>query len=1145
MRSFGLIRDLVKTPWSVRAVARRDEAAWFALNVHRRRLSLSRLERELLFAGEHPLRFAFSLLALQVALLLLVSKLPPEWFAPAWLFDWKVAEQLSYFSTVWTIQATLAALVYPIVISFVAVYLQRRPAAEAFVHLYMLDSGALAAGLSSLALVVVMGVQYMMLSTWGTEALPGWAMIDTAWFVLNAALTTFFLFRTVEFLRPEVQARVIQRYTVNVALPRDVQRLNTFQVLAGSIGKGWFPVPSYGDEKAPDGPRLLIGRYGFREGDVQGVIPLQAKVRLVDVRLWLVRLVVGAWYRKALTWSRPEKTKSFGDDKSWPLLTLPMSPGTTYEGEFPLARVADGPALSGWQRRLLRLSVVLRRTSWERYGIRVDAILDELAADARGTAGKSDNEGFERAYSALIELHELLLAACLDKTESGEQGSWALLPDTEKFFGRTLHENWSEAYRGVFQSAIEGMVRDPRPLRRLCYLLQHLDGDELRASPVEIREHLLQLPPLMMYQLSNWWAFRVEEQGIIEHSHLQMVLLRPPLNRVYEEVLSAFVAGWENGRPDKPRRSRDAQKLDWAALPALARLNVKHIEETARMLLAAVMRGDQAAAEWLADVLSKWWGTLDFDHEPYQIYDKTAFITIDDLALQWSAFCAKFGLGGDDDEVDERLGPTLQQGAFQAALRNFWTDVRLLSIELMLDWVRTVPIATVGRSLAFEVACGFLAGKQWKSGGQASDSLVDLSPADYLLAKARQFAASGQWRGGYVGRLDRFVERVKDMRRPNMVSSRVYSFGGADDVESLQESQLELLAVLATSDWALPRSMQRQLDVWFDPRFDRYSSIEILRRRLKSWLDRLEQVPGLSIDHIGSLKERVRPGVTAQAGIAHMKTGLLATQQALDGQREETLAAQPIDPNRLLEIARFASSTAFAREAGRFPVHLFPIASTAEDLEDFTLTFTQVRRGELTQMQMEQPAVNEAEYFADAMSQQVAIVVLSDVLHRSDIKDVAVQDAEAYWRALKAEAQLILARGGKPILLLDNSTRPDWVWDWQHADFGADHKRPEDLQVRRREGMGAGYVCDFNDIEVYVAPLPIGQSILLSGDTFRLLTFTSFGDGRFVRVEVAELEGVRSLVDLKLTFSRKVEAGQSRVVRLVYSQTKNAATRAG
>lgn len=1124
------------TPWSLRTVTKQDEAEWFTQNVARRRLSLSRLERELLFAGEHPLRFAISLLTLQVALLVFVSLLPPDWFAPAWSFGWKAAEQLSHFSTVWTIQATLAALVYPIVISFVAVYLQRRPAAEAFVHLYMLDSGALAAGLSSLALVVVMGVQYMMLSTWGTESLPAWALIDTAWFVLNAALTTFFLFRTVEFLRPEVQASVIQRYTVNVALPRDVQRLNVFQVLAGSIAKGWFPVPSYDDDNAPDGPRLLIGRYGFREGDVQGEIPLEAQVRLVNVRLWLVRLVVGTWYRNALKWSRREKIKSVGDDKSWPLLTIPMSPGNTYEGEFPLARVANGPALSGWQRQLLRFSVALRRTSRERYGIRVDAILNELAADARSTAGRSDNEGFERAYSALIELHGLLLAACLDKTATGEQGSWALLRDTEKFFSRTLHENWSEAYRGVFQSAIEVMVRDPRLLRRLCHLLQHLDGDELRASPVEIREHLLHLPPLMMHQLSNWWAFRVEEQGIIEHSHMQMVMLRPPLNRVYEEVLADFVAGWENGRPEKPRRRRDAQTVEWADLPALTRLNVKHIEETARMLLSAVLRGDQAAAEWLADVLSKWWGTLNFDHEPYQIYDKTAFITIDDLALEWSTFCAKFSLDSGDDKAEEQLRPTLQQGAFQAALRNYWTDVRLLSIELMLDWVRTVPIATAGNSLAFEIGYGFLTGKQWKSGGRTVDSLGDLSPPEYLVAKMRQFAASGEWRGGYVGRLDRFVERVKDMRRPNMVSSRVYSFSGADNVESLQESQLELLAVLANSEWRLSRPLQRQLDVWFDPRSDQYRSIELLRSRLKSWLDRLGQEPGLSVAHIGLLKERVRPGVTPQSAIEHVKASLLATQKAFEDRHEETLAAQPIDPNRLLEIGRFASSTGFATNTGHFPVHMFPIESTAKALEDFTLTFTQVRRGELTQMQMEQRPVNEEEYFADAMAQQVAFVVLSDVLHRSDIKEVEAQNAEAYWKVLKTESQQILAKGGKPILMLDNSTRPNWVWDWLHADFGTGHKRPDDLQVRRREGQGAGYVCDFNDIEVYVAPLPIGQSILLSKDAFRQLTFTNFGDSRFVEVKVDELNGTKNLVDLTLTFSRRAEAGESRAVRLIYAQ---------
>lgn len=336
----------------------------------------------------------------------------------------------------------------------------------------------------------------------------------------------------------------------------------------------------------------------------------------------------------------------------------------------------------------------------------------------------------------------------------------------------------------------------------------------------------------------------------------------------------------------------------------------------------------------------------------------------------------------------------------------------------------------------------------------------------------------------------------------------------------------------------MPRSLQRQMDVWFDARFDQYSSIDILRGRLKSWLERLDAQPGLSVEHIDLVKARVKPGVPAQTAVDQAKAGLLAAQQALEDRREETLAAQPIDPDRLLEIGRYASRSGFSKDKGHFPVHLFPIGSTAANLEDFTLTFTQVRRGELTQLQMDQRAVNEAEYFADAMAQQVAIVVLSDVLHRSEIKEIAVPDGEAYWKALRAESSLIVAKGGTPILLLDNATRPDWVWDWQHADFDATHKRPNDLQVRRREGQGAGYQCDFNDIEVYVAPLPIGQSLLLSSEVFRALMFTDYGNGRFVRAEVVELDGVKKLVDLKLTFSRGVEVGDPRAVRLAYVQSK-------
>jgi hypothetical protein len=59
---------------------------------------------------------------------------------------------------------------------------------------------------------------------------------------------------------------------------------------------------------------------------------------------------------------------------------------------------------------------------------------------------------------------------------------------------------------------------------------------------------------------------------------------------------------------------------------------------------------------------------------------------------------------------------------------------------------------------------------------------------------------------------------------------------------------------------------------------------------------------------------------------------------------------------------------------------------------------------------------------------------------------------------------------------------------------------------------------------------------LLSSEVFRALTFTDYGEGRFVRVEVVELEGAKNLVDLKLTFARRVEVSESTLVKLAYAQ---------
>lgn len=1116
-------------------IVRRDEAAWREFNRYRKGLAPSRLERELLFAGEHPVRFSLSLLWLLLAVLVLEHVLPAHWFTPRWA-SWQTAEQLAHFSTLWAVQATLAALVYPIVIAFVTVFLQRRPAAEAFVHLYVLDSGALVAGLSSLALVLVMAVQYVLLPAYGANALPTWVALDAVWFLLNTALTANFLFRTVEFLRAEVQSNVVRRYTVNVALPRDVMRLYSYQVFAQAF-MGWVPAPDDTDDKVPEGPKVLLSRFAFRNGEVQSMIALREPSRLVDIRLWPLRLVVTSWMSAARRWPRPEGDQPFrGYNK--PLLTMPMIPGTEYRDSIPTAHVDAGPRLTGWQRLLLRWAFVFKPTRRERYGIRVKSILEELEADAREAAAKADVGSFERAYETLVGFHELLLGASLVQNDDGSLSSWALLPDFQSFFDRALHFCWADSYRSIFLAAIDAMVEDTRPTRRLCHLVQHLEGDELRASPVEIRENVLQLPPLMMYQLGNWWVHRVEEQGVMDHGHHRMVSLRPPLHRVYDEVVSEFVAGWESARAAIARIPDASKGFDWSLSPELGRLNAVHIQETARMLLAAVARGDRAAAEWLADVLSKWWGEFDYENQPIGLYGKTDFLTVEDVKLEWSKLSNLLGL---TERAVQRNGGNLivlQRGVLVAALKNYWTDIRLLTLELLLSWAAKDQSATLDESLAMDISAGLLTGKQWRSGGTLSEPLSGLSAADYLAAKVRQYAADGEWRGGYVGVLSRFVERVKDMQRPSMVSSRAYSFAGADDVESLQEQQLVLLAVLSSAEWTEGKSLRRQADIWFS---HQYPSIEVLRSRIRDWLQRLDQADDLPPMVVTTLLSRTDKLHDAISGRERTRRGIESLRDFVESRREDVLAAEPIDPDRLEQLGQFSSTKGFTSSSGEFPLQLFAaVHSTAGDMEDFTLTIKQVRKGELTHVEMDQRASNEEEFWAQTMARQVGALVLSDVLRRCNIQDIVVSSAESYWSALKVEAARIVTRGDRPVLMLDNATRPEWVWQWQHADYGSEHVRPDDMRVQRRDGYGSGYVCHFNEIEVYVAPIPAGQSILLSREAFSSVSFEEFDAGRFVDVSFSERDDSKHLVDLQLKFSRRVQVEEDVVAtRMLYASSSN------
>ncbi|CAE6696023.1 hypothetical protein [Paraburkholderia domus] len=1132
-----LIKSLSNTPWSVRSIVRNDIADWRSFNRYQRSQGLSPWMRSLTHAGEHPIWLCLSGPVAICVLRVLVHYLPASMHPASWK-NWPNSDRLTYFTTLWSVQATIAALAFPMVIAFVAVFLQRRPAADNAMHLYMLNSGALPAGLSSLMLVVAMGVQYVAVPHQGSSSLLPWGALDAIWFTINALLTAHFLYRTVEFLRADVQLDVVRRHVVSVALPRDVARLWSFQVFAQAHSRGWISTPDHLDEKSTEGPRVHLTRYLLGRGTQQGTIELRSESRLTNVRLWPLVVVIALWARAASKWPRPA-AQQFQRRAVWPTLSVPMTPGSRYHETLPLALVEAGPDLDEVLRSLLRRAFSFTSVKRERFEIQVASVLEEFELDARTAVSKPNVKEFERAYETLVGLHRLLLGASLFESSDGTVTSWALMPDLEHVFQRSLYENWNNTYRHLFLAAIESMATDASPVRRLCHIVRHLGGRELRESPAEIREGMLDLPLLLMYQLGDWWARQVEEQGAGRHGAHQMVTLIPPLFHVYENVISTFVGGWENAKDDVAEMPASSDTFEWTSAYKIAKLRAAHVQGTSKLLIAAVMRGDQTAAEWFADALGKWWGDSTYEHQPFMLVGKTDFFTVDDLEANWQEIEASFGL------TDENSFPTgirqteVQRGVLRAALLNLWTDIRLVTVELLISLACQHDQQDLNGSLAIEIATGLLNGKQWRTGGTASESLRDMTATEYLTAKVRQFASGGHYRTGYVSRLDTFVERIKNTQQPGMISSRVYSSFGADDLESLQEQQLILLAVLSDKTWQLTASLSNQIDVWMTRQ---YRSIEIVRSRLDAWLRRLSDTTELLAPVVDTLLNRTGKPQDAPLARSNLHTSLEAIKATVENRRNEVLHDEAVDPERLEQIAMFASRSAFSTQSGPFPLQLFEQNFRDSDapLEDFNLTVRQIRKGEMTKVEMDQRAINESDFWDDAVRNNVGQLIMWDVLRACDAGAQLVPDAELYWAAVQSFAESMTAQGLHPILLLENPTKPDWVWEWQHAYIGLGYQKPQDLRVWHANDKGHAYICNFNDVEVYGVFLQPGQSILLTREAFDEISFQRYAEGRYVDTSYTARSDSDSLIDIHLKFSRQVAIGTVDALRLVYAQEEKA-----
>jgi len=668
--------------------ASRQLRGWTSTSRGYRWLQYSKSERLLIWGAQHPLKFV-SVIAISAWLIAAIlvygpSALPPQALAisPSWLqavMPLKLARAFNAESdagVAWGVQSTLVALLYPFVVSFVALLVQQRSRAPSAVRVYLLDSRALPGGASSVALLVVMGLQQFLLpflgdSNEGVMAHVGpWLLVSNAiWLTSNIALSSVFLIRTLQFLQDEERSRSYTRVALNVVLPMELRLSIQAHIIASAPWVKWGYAPP-SDWSRLSEPQVHM--LGSTDGNPEVRSELRQPSVLEDIHLRILQAAAHLWKRRA-----KRVVQGRGRDFESPTLHFLPFVGEQFTGATVLARVQGGPPLSALERFLVgsayRFRAVGKSTSLT---LRTKGMLQELAGEVVGLMDQGRHvEARDFLAKPLIELHKTLLGVC-SADDGGIQGSVATIPTSPHAWShKSWDKEWLEAYREIVTPAVNAIELD----RRVFSTLAHLPGILARALPAHpeiFLLHALETAAHLQWRLGQWWTNQLPTDGPAMSVGSTDVRLVGRAGRTYEEAVVDFLSGWGYLRPSVPRKEEVGDEEYWLATTARCRLLLRHLEHSATFYIEAILRGDGASAAWFHDHFLKW------DYQQVGREDAEDDLTdlefrhlgLESLSKRWA-------------EAQTLLGPAVSmrsaESAALAIVRRYWDAMRIYLIHLL------------------------------------------------------------------------------------------------------------------------------------------------------------------------------------------------------------------------------------------------------------------------------------------------------------------------------------------------------------------------------------------------------------------------------------------------------------------------------
>ena len=671
-------------------------------------------------------------------------------------------------------QAALIALVFPLIIALIGVLFELRTTTGARLNIFLKETESLVVGGSALMLSAALAIQLLLFPYAPAAVSAAIIAFDVVWFVLNVLFLAFFLFNTLDFVRPERRATLFRRYIVNVAWRAELQDLITYDRLTRAVEYGYLPTTP-GDLES--GAKILISPMSL------GSIPAAARIQinessvLSNVFLPVLHVVAEAWLQTA-------HAQTQSSELTW--LVFEPAPIRTYSGDVVLARSPQNLPLTSLQRILVRVAFRFQNAARRESAPDTAAFLKEHIADLLPLIDAGRIQEFESGLNQLVDLHVFFFKIAQSPSDNASDDPFSFA-EISPFEFQTVGESWAQEYRDVLKRAVARLSVEPEFFSSCAFLGVRLYREVKDVARPAALTSIVRIAATLFWRLREWAeSVQQAESGGTGNPGIAF-RLSAARSGSYAEAWRDFVAGWERlgtEIADFPVNTAD----DWPATNSRFLPVWDHLKTTTTMVAGGAKGGDLLAVNWSTDMLIKWYEHMRrrWGDEPHALFSGKLLLTPDVLLEPWDDVTATTQL---------LLGDTLQpRSVFTAAVENAWRDVQLVLMCVLIRW----SVQTTVTGAAAIAARKLLRSETHDHDSEAGHQRVVFgSAASALEAIIRIANAERRFDAGHSAAISALAERLDDLTTEPYVSGRIYSSNAVHGFQELGTEQALILAVLA------------------------------------------------------------------------------------------------------------------------------------------------------------------------------------------------------------------------------------------------------------------------------------------------------------------------------------------------------------